>query len=92
MNFLDQLPTLAIICGALLWTINTIVNPLRDAINDLKTAIEDLKVSMAKHQGDFHRLEVWVQEVDDRSRGNQRRIESLEARHENCKANHPVTK
>ena len=88
MNFLDQLPTLAILCGALIWTINAIVNPLRDAIKDLKDVVSELKSTMARHEKDVRELELLVQEINDRSKGNQRRIESLEAKHEACHSSH----
>ncbi len=87
-EIISQLPAMAVICGALLWTINAIVNPLRDAIKDLKDAVNDLKASLELHRTNFHKLEVLVQEVDDRSRGNQRRIEALEVKHDNCRSIH----
>lgn len=67
-----------VMAGAVVWICKSMVTPLKEMLEKLIRSIEKLDQSLNLEREERHELEVRVQEVDDRSRSLQHRVDRLE--------------
>jgi peptidoglycan hydrolase CwlO-like protein len=66
------------IVKAAMWAGTTYLKPMADNIQLLTQGVNDLKDSISKQLERMHLIEVKVQDVEDRCKSNQHRIDELE--------------
>ena len=64
--------------GGVVWICKSMVVPLKETLEKLIRSIELLQQSLNAERDERHELEVRVQEVDDRARSLQHRVDRLE--------------
>ena len=67
-----------ILAGAVVWICNSMFGPVKDVLEKACKAIDRLNERLDEEQVERHRLEIRLQEIDDRSKSNTHRIDSLE--------------
>ena len=67
-----------ILAGAVVWICNSMFGPVKDVLEKACKAIDRLNESLDEEQVERHRLEIRMQEIDDRGKSNTHRIDSLE--------------
>ncbi len=67
-----------ILAGAVVWICNSMFGPVKDVLEKACKAIDRLNERLDEEQVERHRLEIRLQEIDDRSKSNTRRIDSIE--------------
>ena len=68
----------AILAGAVVWICNSMFGPVKDVMEKACKAIDRLNERLDEEQAERHRLEIRLQEIDDRGKSNTHRIDSLE--------------
>ena len=72
----------AILAGAVVLICNSMFGPIKDALEKACKAIDRLNKRLDEEQAERHRLEIRLQirlqEIDDRGKSNTHRIDSLE--------------
>ena len=68
----------AILAGAVVWICNSMFAPVKDVLEKACKAIDRLNERLDEEQVERHRLEIRLQEIDDRGKSNTHRIDSLE--------------
>ena len=68
----------AILAGAVVWICNSMFGPVKDVLEKACKAIDRLNERLDEEQAERHRLEIRLQEIDDRGKSNTHRIDSLE--------------
>ena len=68
----------AILAGAVVWICNSMFGPVKDVLEKACKAIDRLNERLDEEQVERHRLEIRLQEIDDRGKSNTHRIDSLE--------------
>lgn len=68
----------AILAGAVVWICNSMFGPVKDVLEKACKAIDRLNERLDEEQAERHQLEVRVQKIDDRSKSNTHRIDSIE--------------
>ena len=68
----------AILAGAVVWICNSMFGPVKDVLEKACKAIDRLNERLDEEQAERHRLEIRLQEIDDRGKSNAHRIDSLE--------------
>ena len=68
----------AILAGAVVWICNSMFGPVKDVLEKACKAIDRLNERLDEEQAERHRLEIRLQETDDRGKSNTHRIDSLE--------------
>ena len=67
-----------ILAGAVVWICNSMFGPVKDVLEKACKAIDRLNERLDEEQVERHRLEIRLQEIDDRGKSNTHRIDSLE--------------
>ena len=67
-----------ILAGAVVWICNSMFGPVKDVLEKACKAIDRLNERLDEEQVERHRLEIKLQEIDDRGKSNTHRIDSLE--------------
>ena len=67
-----------ILAGAVVWICNSMFGPIKDVLEKACKAIDRLNERLDEEQAERHRLEIRLQEIDDRGKSNTHRIDSLE--------------
>ena len=67
-----------ILAGAVVWICNSMFGPIKDVLEKACKAIDRLNERLDEEQVERHRLEIRLQEIDDRGKSNTHRIDSLE--------------
>lgn len=67
-----------ILAGAVIWICNSMFGPVKDVLEKACKAIDRLNERLDEEQVERHRLEIRLQEIDDRGKSNTHRIDSLE--------------
>jgi hypothetical protein len=67
-----------ILAGAVVWICNSMFGPVKDVMEKACKAIDRLNEQLDEEQAERHRLEIRLQEIDDRGKSNTHRIDSLE--------------
>ena len=67
-----------IIAGAVVWICNSMFGPVKDVLEKACKAIDRLNERLDEEKAERHRLEIRLQEIDDRGKSNTHRIDSLE--------------
>ena len=67
-----------ILAGAVVWICNSMFGPVKDVLEKACKAIDRLNERLDEEQAERHRLEIRLQEIDDRGKSNTHRIDSLE--------------
>ena len=67
-----------ILAGAVVWICNSMFDPVKDVLEKACKAIDRLNEQLDEEQVERHRLEIRLQEIDDRGKSNTHRIDSLE--------------
>ena len=67
----------AILAGAVVWICNSMFGPVKDVLEKACKAIDRLNERLDEEQAERHRLEIRLQEIDDRGKSNTHRIDSL---------------
>lgn len=67
-----------ILAGAVVWICNSMFGPVKDVLEKACKAIDRLNERLDEEQVERHRLEIRMQEIDDRGKSNTHRIDSLE--------------
>ena len=67
-----------ILAGAVVWICNSMFGPIKDVLEKACKAIDRLNEQLDEEQVERHRLEIRLQEIDDRGKSNTHRIDSLE--------------
>ena len=70
----------AILAGAVVWICNSMFDPVKDVLEKACKAIDRLNERLDEEQVERHRLEIRLQEIDDRGKSNTHRINSLESK------------
>ena len=68
----------AILAGAVVWICNSMFGPVKDVLEKACKTIDRLNERLDEEQAERHRLEIRLQEIDDRGKSNTHRIDSLE--------------
>ena len=69
-----------ILATAVIWICKSMFNPLKETMDKVSKLLDRLNDRLDDEQAERHRLEVRVQEIDDRGKSNTHRIDSLEKR------------
>ena len=67
-----------ILAGAVVWICNSMFGPVKDVLEKACKAIDRLNERLDEELAERHRLEIRLQEIDDRGKSNTHRIDSLE--------------
>ena len=67
-----------ILAGAVVWICNSMFGPVKEVLEKACKAIDRLNERLDEEQVERHRLEIRLQEIDDRGKSNTHRIDSLE--------------
>jgi uncharacterized protein YqgV (UPF0045/DUF77 family) len=67
-----------ILAGAVVWICNSMFGPVKDVMEKACKAIDRLNEQLDEEQAERHRLEIRLQEIDDRGKSNTHRIDSIE--------------
>lgn len=67
-----------ILAGAVVWICNSMFGPVKDVLEKACKAIDRLNERLDEEQTERHRLEIRLQEIDDRGKSNTHRIDNLE--------------
>lgn len=67
-----------ILAGAVVWICNSMFGPVKDVLEKACKAIDRLNERLDEEQVERHRLEIRLQEIDDRGKSNTHRIDSIE--------------
>lgn len=67
-----------ILAGAVVWICNSMFGPVKDVLEKACKAIDRLNERLDEEQAERHRLEIRLQEIDDRGKSNTHRIDNLE--------------
>jgi uncharacterized protein YqgV (UPF0045/DUF77 family) len=67
-----------ILAGAVVWICNSMFGPVKDVLEKACKAIDRLNEQLDEEQAERHRLEIRLQEIDDRGKSNTHRIDSIE--------------
>lgn len=67
-----------ILAGAVVWICNSMFGPVKDVLEKACKAIDRLNERLDEEQVERHRLEIRLQEIEDRGKSNTHRIDSLE--------------
>ena len=79
MDVIVQTATIGgILAGAVVWICNSMFGPVKDVLEKACKAIDRLNERLDEEQVERHRLEIRLQEIDDRGKSNTHRIDSLE--------------
>ena len=79
MDIIVQTVTIGgILAGAVVWICNSMFGPVKDVLEKACKAIDRLNERLDEEQAERHRLEIRLQEIDDRGKSNTHRIDSLE--------------
>ena len=79
MDLIVQTITIGgILAGAVVWICNSMFGPVKDVLEKACKAIDRLNERLDEEQVERHRLEIRLQEIDDRGKSNTHRIDSLE--------------
>ena len=66
------------LAGAVIWICKAMFSPLKETLDKVSKLLDRLNDRLDEEQAERHRLEVRVQEIDDRSKSNTHRIDNLE--------------
>ena len=75
---LQTITTGGILAGAVVWICNSMFGPVKDVLEKACKTIDRLNERLDEEQAERHRLEIRLQEIDDRGKSNTHRIDSLE--------------
>ena len=64
--------------GGVIWICKSMFVPLKEAFEKLIQSIEKLEQAINNERDERHALEIKVQQIDDRSRSLQHRVDKLE--------------
>ncbi len=67
-----------ILSGGVIWVCRSMTAPLKESLDRLNKAIDRIEQTMMDEQRSRLRTETWIQEVEDRSKGNAKRVEAME--------------
>ena len=67
-----------ILAGAVIWICRAMFSPLKETLDKVSRLLDRLNDRLDDEQAERHRLEVRVQEIDDRSKSNMHRKYSIE--------------
>ena len=70
----------ATLSGGVIWVCRSMTAPLKDTLDRINKTIDRIEQTLMDEQRSRMRAETWIQEIEDRSKGNAKRVEKIEQR------------
>lgn len=70
----------ATLSGGVIWVCRSMTAPLKESLDRLNKTIDRIEQTIIDEQRSRLRTEIWIQEIEDRSKGNAKRTEKMEQR------------